>query len=88
MKVRACKPFISTAHGSVEVGQEIDVSEALVGEWLGAGMVERLDAKTYGTKVVREVPSVPGGEAQPSSSPAGRRRRKKTPRASEGTDES
>lgn len=79
MKVIAARPFISPVFGQVTVGQELEVGDALAANWIAAGLCTdpAPAGGSYDTKVVAETPSV-GGEGKPaSSSPPGRRSRKK-----------
>lgn len=53
MKVKAARPFLSTYHGNVEKGQEIECSDGQAEQWLELGMIEE-----YETKVVAPKPKI------------------------------
>lgn len=84
MEVIALKDFVSTVYGNVSAGQKlIDVPDGLVKHYREHGLATL--AATYETKVIPEIPTVPGEGAPSSSSPADQaptrktRRRRKQP---------
>lgn len=68
MDVKTLKDFSSTRYGNVSAGQVLrDVPDRMAKEWNAHGITAPIE---YETKVIREVPTVPGEEKPSSSSPA------------------
>lgn len=81
MRVKATKDFSSTVHGNVSTGEILNCTDGLGRHFIEHGLAKPVE---YDTKVVREVPTVPGEGKPSSSSPAARASRKKTPKRSAG----
>lgn len=86
MEVIALKDFVSTVYGNVSAGQKLDVPDGLAKRYQEHGLATL--AATYETKVIPEIPTVPGEGAPSSSSPAGQAPTRKTRRRRKQTDPS
>lgn len=87
MRIKALKTFASTSLGNVDEGRVFDTSDAHARHLIENGLCKEIEA-SYGTKVVREVPTE-AGEAKPyGASRRGRRSRKTTAKGSEDGESS
>ena len=64
MKIKILKDFQTTVYGSMNEGAIVDVPDGLAQQYCEHGLAE-----SYSTKVVYEVPMVPGAEKPATSSP-------------------